>query len=121
SPSAVRVTRRWSVPVGGVMLAACSLIALAGFPLDDIWHRLFGQDVTAWGPTHIQLIGGASLATLGAWALLVEGARALPGPPPTRTARVLERGGEIVLAGAFLVGLSTLQVEYDFGVPQFRL
>ncbi|HEU5150718.1 MAG TPA: hypothetical protein VFU19_09485 [Iamia sp.] len=120
SPSAVRITKRWSAPVGGVMLGACSLIALAGFPLDDIWHRLFGQDVTAWGPTHIQLIGGASLATLGCWALLVEGARAMPGEPPSRFAALREKMADIGLAGAFLVGLSTLQVEFDFGVPQFR-
>ncbi|QYG94694.1 hypothetical protein HC251_21150 [Iamia sp. SCSIO 61187] len=120
SPSAVRLTDRWKVPVGGIMLTACSLIALAGFPLDDIWHRLFGQDVTAWGPTHIQLIGGASLATLGCWALLIEGARAMPGTPPTRFAALRERTADITLAGAFLVGLSTLQVEFDFGVPQFR-
>ncbi len=120
SPSAVRLTKSWKVPVGGIMLSACSLIALAGFPLDDIWHRLFGQDVTAWGPTHIQLIGGASLATLGCWALLVEGARAMPGTPPSRFAAVREKMADIGLGGAFLVGLSTLQVEFDFGVPQFR-
>ena len=35
--------------------------ALIGFPLDDIWHRMFGQDVTLWGPTHLMLIGGAAL------------------------------------------------------------
>jgi hypothetical protein len=120
SPSAVTITKRWKAPVGGIMLSACSLIALAGFPLDDIWHRLFGQDVTAWGPTHIQLIGGASLATLGCWALLVEGARAMPGTPPSRFAAVRERMADVMLGGAFLVGLSTLQVEFDFGVPQFR-
>jgi hypothetical protein len=120
SPSAVKLTKNWKVPVGGIMLSACGLIALAGFPLDDIWHRLFGQDVTAWGPTHIQLIGGASLATLGCWALLVEGARAMPGAPPTRFAALSERFADITLAGAFLVGLSTLQVEFDFGVPQYR-
>lgn len=120
SPSAVRITDRWKAPVGGVMLSACALIALAGFPLDDIWHRLFGQDVTAWGPTHIQLIGGASLATLGCWALLVEGARAMPDGPPTRLAALRERVTDVMLGGAFLVGLSTLQVEFDFGVPQFR-
>ncbi|HVD86595.1 MAG TPA: hypothetical protein VNB59_04230, partial [Solirubrobacterales bacterium] len=28
---------------------------------------------------------------------------------------------EIILAGAFLVGLSTFQAEFDFGVPQFAL
>jgi hypothetical protein len=120
SPSAVRLTDKWSVPAGAFLLGACGLIALAGFPLDDIWHRLFGQDVTAWGPTHIQMIGGASLATLGAWALSIEGRRAA-GDGLTPLGRRMVRFEDISLAGAFLVGLSTLQVEFDFGVPQFRL
>ncbi len=119
SPSAVRLTRRWSVPAGAFLLGACGLVALAGFPLDDLWHRLFGQDVTAWGPTHIQMIGGASLATLGCWALQVEGRRAA-GDAITPIGRRLTRSSDIALAGAFLIGLSTLQVEFDFGVPQFR-
>ena len=41
------------------------MYALIGFPLDDVWHRLFGQDVTLWGPTHLMLIGGAGLSTAG--------------------------------------------------------
>jgi hypothetical protein len=44
----------------------------------------------------------------------------MPGAPPTRFAALSERFADITLAGAFLVGLSTLQVEFDFGVPQFR-
>src|SRR5213592_3260933 len=47
-----------------VLMTGCSAFALAGFPLDDVWHRIFGQDVTLWGPTHLMLIGGASLSTL---------------------------------------------------------
>jgi len=120
SRASVRITDRWRVPVGGVMLTACSLVALAGFPLDDIWHRLFGQDVTAWGPTHIQLIGGASLATLGCWALLIEGERCAA-EPTARLGAWITRSHDVLLAGAFLVGLSTLQVEFDYGVPQFRM
>ncbi|MCU1454268.1 MAG: hypothetical protein JWN46_2414 [Acidimicrobiales bacterium] len=118
SPYAVRIRGDWYTPVGGVLLALCGVVALAGFPLDDIWHRLFGQDVTAWGPTHIQMIGGASLATLAVWTLQIEGARATgtDADPPDRTARVLD----IVAGGSFLIGLSTLQVEFDFGVPQFQ-
>jgi hypothetical protein len=119
SASAVRLTRRWSVPVGGVLLAACSVVALAGFPLDDVWHRLFGQDVTAWGPTHIQLIGGASLSTLACWALVVEGER-VAGAGLTRAGRLIARVADVGFAGALLIGMSTLQVEFDFGVPQFR-
>jgi len=119
SPSSVRLTSRWSVPIGGVLLSVCGVIALAGFPLDDIWHRLFGQDVTAWGPTHIQLIGGASLTTLACWALVVEGQRAA-GDEVTSLGRGIIRVADVGFAGALLIGMSTLQVEFDFGVPQFR-
>ncbi len=119
SSSSIRFARDWNVSVGGLLLSICGLIALAGFPLDDIWHRLFGQDVTLWGPTHIQMIGGASLATLALWVLAVEGQRAAKaaGKP------VNPRGMLIIhisLAGAFLIGMSTLQAEFDFGVPQFN-
>jgi hypothetical protein len=119
SPASVRLTRSWSVPVGAVLLSACGVIALAGFPLDDIWHRLFGQDVTAWGPTHIQLIGGASLSTLACWALLVEGQR-VAGDALTTLGHRIVRVTDVGFAGALLIGMSTLQVEFDFGVPQFR-
>ena len=47
-------------------MAGCGLYALIGFPLDDIWHRIFGQDVTLWGPTHLMMIGGAGFSTLSA-------------------------------------------------------
>ena len=101
-------------------MTACAGFALAGFPLDDVWHRLFGQDVTLWGPTHLMLIGGASLATLAAAMLIAEGARAATksGREPNKSLPVLRRA---LLAGAFLVGLSTVQAEFDFSVPQFRL
>jgi hypothetical protein len=112
-PGGIRVRPQWRVPVGGVLLLACGVIALAGFPLDDVWHRIFGQDVTLWGPTHIQMVAGASLATLATWVLYLEGGRAAPG--------TVRRWTELSLAGAFLVGLATLQGEFDFGVPQFRL
>ena len=118
---AVRVAPGWRVPVGGVLLVLCGTIALLGFPLDDVWHRLFGQDVTMWGPTHIQMIAGASLATLGCWVLVLEGMRSVAGDDARRTARRTVRLTEPFLAGAFLIGLSTMQGEFDFGVPQFRL
>ena len=44
------------------LLLGCGTFSLMGFPLDDVWHKLFGQDVTLFGPTHLMLIGGASLA-----------------------------------------------------------
>ena len=87
SDAAVYVGGGWWAPAGGLMIAACGAFALTGFPLDDLWHRLFGQDVTLWGPTHLMLIGGGSLATLGAMALTTEALAAKRGEhAPTRVA-----------------------------------
>src|SRR5919201_4568379 len=108
----------WRIPLGGALLLLCGGLAMIGFPLDDVWHRIFGQDVTLWGPTHVLMIGGASLAPVAAWLLLVEGRCAIGKEG---------RGGlglrirEMQLAGATLIGLSTLQLEFDYGVPQFSL
>ncbi|HYF46384.1 MAG TPA: hypothetical protein VD926_09260, partial [Acidimicrobiales bacterium] len=120
--TSVEIRPGWHVPVGGLMLTVCGVIALAGFPSDDVWHRLFGQDVTAWGPTHIQMIGGASLATLAAWSLGIEGMRSA-GPgwlTTTRKGAYVRWFRDVLAGGALLIGLSTLQIEFDFGVPQFR-
>ena len=70
----MRIADGWYAPVGGLLMAACGAFALTGFPLDDVWHRLFGQDVTLWGPTHLMLIGGAGMSLIGMAVLL--GARA---------------------------------------------
>src|SRR3954471_2893893 len=75
-PAAIAITRDWHVPVGGILLLACGSFALIGFPLDDMWHRLFGQDVTLWGPTHLMLFGGAGLSLIAQAILLAEGMRA---------------------------------------------
>ena len=108
----------WRIPLGGALLLLCGGLAMIGFPLDDVWHRIFGQDVTLWGPTHVLMIGGASLAPIAAWLLLVEG-RCASGRPEAGRLRLL--GWEVQLAGATLIGLSTLQLEFGFGVPQFQL
>jgi hypothetical protein len=121
-PTAIRLYSGWYAPLGGFLMTAAGGFALIGFPLDDVWHRLFGQDVTLWGPTHLMLIGGASVSLIGQGVLLAEG---------TRTQGILrgeDRSGRVplylmlrraALGGGFLIGLSTFQAEFDFGVPQF--
>src|SRR5207248_1257511 len=73
--------------LGAVLILVCSAVSLVAFPLDDIWHRIFGQDVTLWGPTHLLLFGGASLSLIGLWVLRVEAAKAQTGAgdPPRET------------------------------------
>ncbi|MFP5219318.1 MAG: hypothetical protein ACLGIG_06210 [Actinomycetes bacterium] len=121
-PVSVRFIQGWHVPVGGILLTATGFYALLGFPLDDVWHRLFGQDVTLWGPTHLMLIGGAGLSLIGLLVLEQEGHGTLSTDDGQlkagRVARFLRQASAM---GGLLLGLSVFQGEFDFDVPQFRL
>ena len=120
--TAVRLPRGLQAPLGGVLIIICAAVALSAFPLDDVWHRIFGQDVTLWGPTHLLLFGGAALTVIGGFVLLIEGRRAVPlDRIPSRSAAFLRRFSVVGFAGAFLIALSTFQGEFDYAVPQFRL
>src|SRR3954447_26647685 len=119
SDTAVKLGRDMYAPLGALMILACGTVSLIAFPLDDIWHRIFGQDVTLWGPTHLLLFGGASFSILGIWVLQVEGARAQGTGIPRHT--LFQKFRDVSLVGALLIGMSTFQGEFDFGVPQFRL
>jgi hypothetical protein len=120
-PTAIRIQEDWHAPLGGVLVAACGAFSLIGFPLDDVWHRLFGQDVTLWGPTHLMLIGGASMTLIGLSVLLIEGTRAnAAAGQPDREKAWARLARKAALPGGLLIGLSTFQAEFDFSVPQFR-
>jgi hypothetical protein len=121
-PAAVRFIRGWDVPVGGILLTGAGFYALLGFPLDDVWHRLFGQDVTLWGPTHLMLITGAGLSIIGLLVLEQEGHGGLSTDDGDRKVGSITRFVRQASAmGGLLLGLSVFQGEYDFDVPQFRL
>jgi hypothetical protein len=117
-PAAVRITRDWYAPVGGVLMAAAGFFGLLGFPLDDVWHRLFGQDVTLWSPTHLMLIIGGGLSLVGLAVLEREGRLAHGYDEVTALGLFVRRG---MIMGGLLIGLSVFQGEWDFGVPQFRI
>jgi len=81
-------------------------------PLDDLWHRVYGIDVTLWSPTHLLMIGGAVFATLALSLLVAEGQVATGARPP--------RWQLVALAGSVLIGLSVFGLEFDYGVPQWQ-
>jgi len=101
------------IPYSALALGALGAGAVAGFPLDELWHGAYGVDVTMWGPTHLLMIGGASFSPIALWLMLTEA-----GPEPNASRLAVAR--RTVLAGAVLIGLSTFQGEFDFGVPQFQ-
>jgi hypothetical protein len=78
--ASVRVGRDWLAPAAGISMLACGLMAVSGFALDDVWHRLFGQDVTLWGPTHLMMITGGLLVLFSSMILMREGIRTIKKP-----------------------------------------
>jgi hypothetical protein len=122
SGAAIRIRGLWPIPASAAVMLVASAMAFLAFPLDDLWHRVFGQDVTLWGPTHIMLIACAGLGTLSMILLLVEGARTIDVETP-RLRGVLGRIAPVpVLCAVIVLAVFTLETdEFNFGVPQFRL
>jgi hypothetical protein len=101
------------VPYSALPLGAMGAGALIGFPLDDLWHQTYGIDVTLWSPTHLQMIGGAALATFTLPLFALEAG--LPYPTDLNS-----RVRLLVAPAGFLLALSVFQLEFDFGVPQWQ-
>ncbi len=123
-PAWLRLRQGWRVPIGGALLLGCSLFGLMALPLDDVWHRIFGQDVTLWSPTHFMLLGGATMSVVGMAVLVAEGvqagARRGARPPRSRLAKLWSGFQKVALLGGMLVGFEAFLAEYDWGVPLYR-
>ena len=116
SLAGIETRLRWRglrVPWSTIPLGVLGITAVAGFPLDDLWHLRYGIDVTMWSPTHLLMILGASFTGLAAWLVLAE---AGVGPGDGRWPRAVHT----VLGALTLEGLCAAQGEFRFGVPQFQ-
>lgn len=105
----------WSLVPLGVLGAA----AMIGFPVDELWHRAYGVDVTMWSPPHLIMILAASFTGLAAWLVLAETGVA-PGEGATSSHRRWSRGLHVVTGALTLQGLSSVQGEFSYGVPQWQ-
>ncbi len=91
----------------GFHLAAWGIaVTILAAPIDDVWHRLFGIDVTLWSPPHLMGILGA---VINAWACLIIAREVFPEGGSTRLAAM-------ILTGAGLYGSLHLVVD-----PSFRI
>ena len=100
-------------PWSTLPLLALGTAALIGFPIDELWHRTYGVDVTMWSPPHLIMILAASFSGLASWLVLADaGVRPTDGRWP--------RGLHVVCGALTLQGLSSLQGEFSFGVPQWQ-
>jgi hypothetical protein len=110
----VETSLRWKavrIPWSTLPLLTLGGAALLGFPLDELWHRTYGVDVTMWSPTHMLMILGASFSGLASWLVLAEA-----GVRPKKWGR----GMLVVASWLTLQGLSAPLGEFSFGVPQFQ-
>lgn len=69
-------------------------LTIVAAPIDDLWHRLFGIDVTLWSPPHLLGLAGGQVSTL---ALLIVAREVWPAGDRARTVALF-------LAGTFLFG-----------------
>ena len=58
------------VPWSALAMGLLGLGGAAAFPLDDLWHKAYGVDVTLWSPTHLQLVAGGGRAPLAVWLMI---------------------------------------------------
>jgi hypothetical protein len=89
----VRVAGLVGTPGFHLVWLGMALILVAA-PIDDLWHRLFGIDVTLWSPPHLLGLAGAQVSTL---ALLIVPLEVWP-------ARSRARLAALFVAGTFLFG-----------------
>jgi hypothetical protein len=75
----------------GIHLAAWGVaLLLLAAPIDDLWHRLFGLDVTLWSPPHLLGLLGSAVNTIGTLLIAVE---AYPPGARMRLAALILGGG----------------------------
>ncbi|HUF32686.1 MAG TPA: hypothetical protein VMN58_05710 [Acidimicrobiales bacterium] len=113
---------RWGglrVPWSTIPLGVLGIAAVTGFPVDELWHQQYGVDVTMWSPPHLVMILAASFSGLASWLVLVD-AGVRPGRGTTPAHRRWARGLHVVAAALTLQGLSSVQGEFSFGVPQWQ-
>ncbi len=104
-----RATRGFHLAAWGIALTVLAA------PIDDLWHRLFGLDVTLWSPPHLLGIVGAVINSL---ACLVIAREVYPAGSALRfTAFVVT--GSMLYGGLHLTADPSIRVAYLHGGALF--
>jgi hypothetical protein len=77
-------------------------------PIDDLWHRLFGIDVTLWSPPHLLGLLGAAVNTLGCFLIAGE---VYPAASRARFVAILATGA-LLFIGLHLAVQPSFRIAY---------
>ena len=86
---------------------AAGVITFASAPFDEVWHGLFGLDVSIWSPPHLVLLFGSAFAMLGVALLHADGLPRLRARVPV----VLLGAAALLIAGIFVLEFEFRQLE----------
>src|SRR3989454_2057897 len=119
--------RRGTAPPGVVAIAALSgtrgwhlagwsiMLTVIAAPIDDLWHRLFGLDVTLWSPPHLLGLVGRELNAADGWVIAREAF-----PRDSRARQVaLVLAGALVAAGLSVALQPGIRMAYVYGGVRF--
>src|SRR5688500_13654028 len=113
-PGALRVagitgTRGWHLAAWSIALTVLAA------PIDDLWHRLFGLDVTLWSPPHLLGLLGAVLNAMAGWLVAQE-----IYPAGSRARRVAVVAAAGLVAGGLSVAVGPgIRIAYTYGGVRF--
>jgi hypothetical protein len=96
----------------GYHLAALAItLTVLAAPLDELWHRMFGLDVTIWSPPHLLGLLGGILNAAACWLIACE---VYPSGSRSRLA-ALVLAGAIVYVGMGFGLQPAFQIAYLYG------
>ena len=102
-------TRGWHLAAWAIVLTVLAA------PIDDLWHRLFGLDVTLWSPPHLLGLLGAVLNAAAGWVIARE--TYTPGSRAREIGVVLS--GALVAAGLSVSLQPAIRMAYVHGGVRF--
>ena len=95
------VTIAWLSGTRGFHLAWWGMaVVILAAPIDDLWHRLFGLDVTLWSPPHLLGLAGSQISNLGGLLVALELYEV-----------GWQRGSALIASGIFLLGTFYILVD----------
>ena len=98
-------TRGWHFAAWAIVLTVLAA------PIDDLWHRLFGLDVTLWSPPHLLGLAGGVLNAAACWVIARE---VYPAGSRAREIAVLLSGA--LVTGGLSVSLQpSIRIAYVHG------